>query len=84
VVLRSLGGNTHQVTRKLTLLPLNKASTDCITFIRMFTFTLYFLQMIVHLSIGVLWKLRCIRVTLTLYLVYPHNGVDDRMAMLSK
>jgi hypothetical protein len=36
------------------------------------------------LSVGVLWKLRCIRVTLTLYLVYPHDGVDDRMAMLSK
>jgi hypothetical protein len=50
----------------------------------MFTFTLYFLQMIVHLSIGVLWKLRCIRVTLTLHLVYPHDGVDDRMAMLTK
>jgi hypothetical protein len=40
--------------------------------------------MIVHLSIGVLWKLRCIMVTLTLNLVYPHDGVDDGMAMLSK
>jgi hypothetical protein len=38
----------------------------------------------VHLRIGVLWKFRCIRVTLTLYLVYPHDGVDARMAMLSK
>jgi hypothetical protein len=39
--------------------------------------------MIVYLTIGVLWKLRCIRDTHTLpYL--PHDGVDDRMAMLSK
>jgi hypothetical protein len=50
----------------------------------MFTFTLYFLQVIGHLHIGVLWKLRCIRVILTLYLVYPHDGVDNRMAMFSK
>jgi hypothetical protein len=30
----ALGGNTRQVTWKLTLLPLSKASTDCITFYR--------------------------------------------------
>jgi hypothetical protein len=40
--------------------------------------------MIVHLSMGVLWKLRCIRVTLTIHHVYPHDVVDDRMAMLTK
>jgi hypothetical protein len=36
VVPRSLGDNTHQTFSRLTLLPLNKASTECITFIRMF------------------------------------------------
>jgi hypothetical protein len=66
VVQRSMGDNTRQVAPRLTLLPLNKANTDYITSIGMFTFTLYVLQMIVHLRIGVLWKLRCIRVILTL------------------
>jgi hypothetical protein len=84
VVQWSLGDNARHVTLSLTLLPLNKARTNCITFIRMFTFTLYFSQMIVHLLIGVLWKLRCIRVTLTLIPCLPHDGIDDRMAMLSK
>jgi hypothetical protein len=84
VVQRSLGNNTRHVVQELTLIPLNKASTECITFIRM-----YYLHTLLSANDYTFkyrssLETRCIRVTLTLYLVYPHDGVDDRMAMRSK
>jgi hypothetical protein len=53
MVQRLLGDNTHQAIPRLTLLPLNKASTDCITFYRILHHTLLY-ALIVHLRIGVL------------------------------
>jgi hypothetical protein len=38
------GDNTRQVTQRLTLLPLSKASIDFITFYRILHHTLYFLH----------------------------------------
>jgi hypothetical protein len=83
MVLKLLGKNIHQAAPRLTLLPLSKASTECITFIRILHHTLLS-ALIAHLYIGVLYKLRSIRDTLTSIPCLPHDGVDDRMAMLSK
>jgi hypothetical protein len=44
VVKKLLGDNTHQAALRLTLLPLSKASTDCITFYRILLCNLYFMQ----------------------------------------
>jgi hypothetical protein len=61
---KALGGQ-HSPSHTETNSPsLNKASTDCITFIRILHHTLLS-TLIMHLCIGVLWKLRCIRDTLT-------------------
>jgi hypothetical protein len=84
VVQRRLGDNTRQVTRELTLLPLNKPSTEFIIFIRMYYFHTLLSTNDCTFKYRSSLETRCFRVTLTLYLVYSHDGVDDRMAMLSK
>jgi hypothetical protein len=44
VIKEFLGDNTHQAALRLTLFPLSKASTNCITFYRFLLLNLYFIQ----------------------------------------
>jgi hypothetical protein len=54
VVKKLLGESTRQVAPRLTLLPLSKAGTDCITFYRFFALQSLLYAMVVHLCIGIL------------------------------
>jgi hypothetical protein len=68
-----LGDNLREDLKKLTFF-LNKASTECIILLLVLLYNIYFMLMIVHLRVGVGWKLVALRTPLQEYLVYPHDG----------
>jgi hypothetical protein len=76
MVKKLLGDNTRQVMLRLSLPPLRKGSTDCITFYRILLCNLYFLQCLCtyveefYENLVALWK------SLQEYLVYPHDGLE--------
>jgi hypothetical protein len=75
VVKNLLGDNTHQAALRLTLHPLSKASTDCITFYMIFHHTLYFLHWLCIYLYEFYENLVVLVIPLQVYLVYPHDGV---------
>jgi hypothetical protein len=69
-----LGDNLREALRKLTFLS-SKPSTDAYSFYR-FYFNIYFTFMIVHLCVGVEWKLDALWFSLTRLPCYPYDGLE--------
>jgi hypothetical protein len=64
-----LGDNICEALKKLTFF-LNKVSTDCIILlIGLSLYNIYFIFMIVHLCVGVLWNLVALQTPLQVYFV---------------
>jgi hypothetical protein len=70
-----LGDNLHEALNKLTFL-LSKAGTDAQSFYR-FYFNIYFTFIIVHLRVGVGWKLDALWFSLTRIPCYPYDGLEQ-------
>jgi hypothetical protein len=70
-----LGDNLREALKKLTL-SLSKASTDSmILLIGLSLYNIYFMLMIVHLCVGVLWNLVALQTPLQEYLAYPYEEI---------
>jgi hypothetical protein len=74
-----LGYNLHEALKKQTF-SLSKASTECIILLISLSFyNIYFMFMIVHLCVGILWKLVALWTPpppLQEYLVYPTKEIE--------
>jgi hypothetical protein len=55
---------------------LSKASTECIILVYVLLYNIYFMYMVVHLRIGVWWKLVALCLPLTRIPCLPYDGLE--------